>query len=69
VRQLEGRDNFDMKEYSDTTNVKYSAMVEQIRKNLNLTTLKYQKLDDLDAAIGLPAEKLCTHCWKGESYS
>jgi amidophosphoribosyltransferase len=65
VRQLEGKDEFDMKEYSDITNGKYAAMVEQIRKNLNLTTLVYQKLDDLVEAIGLPKERLCTHCWDG----
>ena len=68
VRKLEGKDEFDMKEYSDIRNGKYTAMVEQIRKNLNLTTLTYQKLDDLVEAIGLPKEKLCTHCWDGSSY-
>jgi amidophosphoribosyltransferase len=68
VRQLEGKDEFDMKDYSDITNEKYCAMVEQIRKNLNLTSLVYQKLDDLVDAIGLPKEKLCTHCWDGSSY-
>ena len=44
------------------------AMIEIIRKRLRLTTLKYQRLDDLVAAIGLPREKLCTHCWDGSSY-
>jgi amidophosphoribosyltransferase len=68
VEQLEGKVNPDMKEYSDHTNPKYQAMVEQIRKNLDLTTLKFQKLDDLVEAIGLPKEKLCTHCWDGSSY-
>jgi amidophosphoribosyltransferase len=68
VKQLEGRENVDMSEYSDTCNGKYAAMVDQIRKNLNLTTLKYQKLNDLVDAIGLPKEKLCTHCWDGSSY-
>ena len=68
VEQLEGKVNPDMKEYSDHTNPKYHAMVEQIRKNLGLTTLKFQKLDDLVEAIGLPKEKLCTHCWDGSSY-
>ena len=42
-------------------------MVEWIRGNLGLTTLQYQKLDDMVAAIGLPREKLCTYCWNGES--
>jgi len=43
-------------------------MVECIRQSLRLTTLKYQRLDDLVTAIGLPREKLCTHCWDGSSY-
>lgn len=68
VEQLEGKGNADMAEYSDCTNPKYHAMVEQIRKNLDLTTLKFQKLEDLVDAIGLPKEKLCTHCWDGSSY-
>jgi amidophosphoribosyltransferase len=68
VEQLEGQANMDMREYSDHNNPKYHAMVEQIRKNLDLTTLKFQRLDDLVEAIGLPKEKLCTHCWDGSSY-
>ncbi len=68
VEQLDGMENPDMSEYSDSNNPKYTAMVEQIRKNLDLTTLKFQKLDDLVEAIGLPKEKLCTHCWDGSSY-
>lgn len=28
--------------------------------------LKYQRLDDLVGAIGLPKEKLCTYCWDGK---
>jgi len=68
INQLEGSENVDFKEYSDATNGKYGAMVERIRKNLVLTTLKYQKLNDLVGAIGLPKEKLCTHCWDGSSF-
>jgi len=68
VEKLEGKTNSDMAEYSDSNNPKYHAMVEQIRKDLDLTSLKFQKLDDLVEAIGLPKEKLCTHCWDGSSY-
>lgn len=68
IKQLEGHENVNLKEYSDTSDGKYASMVEQIRKNLGLTTLKYQKLNDLVKAIGLPKEKLCTHCWDGSSY-
>lgn len=69
VRKLEGStDNVDFKEYSDCNSEKYKAMVEEIRKSLGLTTLTFQRLDDLVEAIGLPKEKLCTHCWDGSSY-
>jgi amidophosphoribosyltransferase len=68
ISQLEGTENVDLKKYSDPDSVEYKNMVEQIRQNLGLTTLKYQKLDDLVEAIGLPKEKLCTHCWDGSSY-
>jgi len=68
VRELVGKDDFDIKEYSDTHNGKHIEMVEQIRKRLDLTTLMFQKLNDLVEAIGLPKEKLCTHCWDGSSY-
>ena len=68
VYQLEKNENPEMKDYSIPGHPKYKSMVEQIRKNLNLTTLVYQKLPDMVEAIGLPKEKLCTHCWDGSSY-
>jgi amidophosphoribosyltransferase len=68
IEQLNGDLHTELKDYSDADHPKYQAMVEQIRKNLDLTTLKFQRLDDLVEAIGLPKEKLCTHCWDGSSY-
>ena len=68
IHQLEGTEKVNLKKYSNPETSEYRAMVEQIRKNLGLTTLKYQKLPDLVHAIGLPKEKLCTHCWDGSSY-
>jgi amidophosphoribosyltransferase len=68
ILQIEGTEEVNLKAYSDPTTAHYDAMVEQIRKNLGFTTLKYQRLDDLVEAIGLPKEKLCTHCWDGSSY-
>ena len=44
-------------------------MVEYIRRKLNLTSLSFQTIDDLIAAIGLPRERLCTYCWTGEDVS
>ncbi len=68
ISQLKGTEEVDLKKYSDPKTDEYKEMVERIRKNLGLTTLKYQKLSDLVEAIGLPKEKLCTHCWDGSSY-
>jgi amidophosphoribosyltransferase len=67
VKELGGEDN-ELKEYSDPDSEKYRKMVDKIAENLDLDSLLYQRLDDLIAAIGLPKEKLCTHCWDGTSY-
>ena len=65
IHELEGKDDKDLKEYSCAGSEKNCAMIEQIRKRLQLTSLKYQRLEDLVEAIGLPKEKLCTYCWDG----
>lgn len=66
IKQLEGRDDKDLPEYADPCSAKHCAMVERIRERLKLTSLRYQRLDDLVEAIGLPKEKLCTYCWDGK---
>ena len=65
IREIEGESIRDFSEYTRGGTEKYKAMEERIRQRLNLTTLKYQRLEDLIAAIGLPKEKLCTYCWDG----
>jgi amidophosphoribosyltransferase len=67
IKHLEQNENADISLYSDENSPKHLEMVEHIRKSLGLTTLRYQKLNDLVDAIGLPKEKLCTHCWDGSS--
>jgi len=67
IKQLEGEENY-FEEYADPTTDRYSAMVEKIAENLGIDSLMYQNLDDLVEAIGLPKERLCTHCWDGSSY-
>ncbi len=67
IKQLEGEE-IHLEEYADPTTEKYRQMVEQIAKNLGIDSLMYQDLGDLIEAIGLPKEKLCTHCWDGSSY-
>jgi len=65
IKEIEGDGSKDLEEYSRTGSEKYVAMVDQIKKRLKLTTLKYQRLEDLVKAIGLPKEKICTYCWDG----
>ena len=65
IRALEGRDIKDVREYIDHRSKKYQEMVEWIRKELGATTLRYQRIEDMVDAIGLPREKLCLYCWIG----
>lgn len=67
IHQLGGEEK-DLPEYADPDSAKYAEMVDKIAENLDLDSLIYQRLDDLVEAIGLPKEKLCTHCWDGSSY-
>lgn len=65
INKLEDTDDKNLEEYSNADSEKYKAMVEKIREGLKLTTLRYQRLEDLVQAIGLPKERLCTYCWDG----
>jgi amidophosphoribosyltransferase len=67
IKELTGKNVEDPYEYINPESANYKAMVDIIRKKLKLTTLKYQKLEDLVKAIGLPKEKLCTYCWDGSN--
>jgi amidophosphoribosyltransferase len=66
IKTLEGSRDVHLDEYTDPTSPSHANMLEQIRKHLGLTTLRYQRLDDMVDAIGLPQEKLCTYCWSGD---
>jgi amidophosphoribosyltransferase len=68
IEQLEESDDRFLDDYAQADSQRNAAMIGKIRERLNLTTLKYQRLEDLVAAIGLPKERLCTHCWDGSSY-
>ena len=53
-------------EYADPNSDRYAAMLEAVRKQQNFTTLRYHRLDDLIASIGLEPCKLCTYCFDGK---
>lgn len=68
IQEREGEDVSDelLADYANPDSQNYSEMVEEIRKRLNFTSLKFHRLDDLVRSIGLPKEKLCTYCWDGK---
>jgi amidophosphoribosyltransferase len=68
IKELEGREDKSLDEYAKAGSDQNRAMVDKIGQMLGLTSLGYQKLDDLVEAIGLPKDQLCTHCWDGSSY-
>ena len=65
VAGLDDSSEARLADYADPASERYSRMVEAVRKRLNLTSLRYQRLPDLVEAIGLPKDRLCTYCWDG----
>lgn len=53
-------------DYADPTSKNYKEMIEEIRKELNFTSLRYHRLDDMIESIGIEPCKLCTYCWNGK---
>ncbi len=66
-KNAEGTENTDLTDYAIDGSEKHTAMIDKIIDRLGLTSLRYQNLDGLIAAIGMPKENLCTHCWDGSS--
>lgn len=67
IRDREGDDvsRDVLNTYTDPDSVNYKEMIEEIRKRLGFTTLRYHRLDDLVKSIGISPCKLCTYCWSG----
>lgn len=67
ISSLEGKEPTEelLKDYTTAGTDRYNRMVEEIRKILGLDSLKYQRIENLVNAIGLPKEKLCTYCFDG----
>ena len=63
--EQEGR-KIDLKEYVDPESEGYQEMVGRIGGQLNFTSLRYHRLDDMIESVGIPRERLCTYCWDGQ---
>ena len=63
--EQEGR-KIDLADYVDPDTPEYAEMVKRIGRKLNFTTLRYHRLDDMIASVGIERDKLCTYCWDGK---
>ena len=68
IQRLENGNVTDevLQEYTDPDSEKYETMVEEIRKELHFTSLRFNRLDDMLESIDLDNCKLCTYCWNGQ---
>ena len=68
VEQFEGDSVENLQKYFDPNSKEYAAMVEEIRRHLGVDSLKFNTIDIIENAIGLPKCELCTHCFDGSSF-
>jgi amidophosphoribosyltransferase len=68
IGELEGDPNKNLEKYATTDSPEYKAMVKKIADQFGLDSLKFNTLETLVEAIGLPKCKVCTHCFDGSSH-
>ena len=68
IKDFEGDDKLKLDQYAKTGTPEYQRMVSEIARRLGLTSVKFATIEDLIASIGLPKERVCTHCFDGTSY-
>jgi amidophosphoribosyltransferase len=65
ITDMLGTDLYNIEDYVDENSDKHIALMEYIRSRMGLTSLVFQRLEDMKSAIGIPGENLCTYCWTG----
>jgi amidophosphoribosyltransferase len=68
IEELEGGTVRNLEAYHDPTTPQYERMVEVIRRHVGVDTLRFNTVDDVCQAIGLPKDRICTHCFDASSY-
>ena len=67
IQRLEGRqDDEILQEYTNPDSDKYHDMVEAIGREMNFSSLRYHRLDDMIQSVGIDPDRLCTYCWNGK---
>ena len=67
IKEFEGDPNKNLDKYATTGTEEYNRLVDKIRDTFKLNSLKFSPIENLVSAIGLPKEKICTHCFDGTS--
>ena len=66
IKEMEGDGkNVNLSAYSNPETPEYQEMVKRIGVQLNFTSLRYHRLDDMMESVGIDKNKLCTYCWDG----
>lgn len=66
IKEMEADEKkIDLKNYANPDAEEYKEMVKRIGEQLCFTSLRFHRLDDMIASVGIPREKLCTYCWDG----
>ena len=65
IQDFEGDPEKNLVKYSDATSPEYHRMVDEIAHRLGITSLRFNKIDNLVKSIGIPRERICTHCFDG----
>jgi len=68
IQQKENNHEVNLSKYSDNTTSEHKEMIEYIRKELKLSSLQFNTIEDLVTSIGLDKSSICTHCFDGTSY-
>ena len=67
MKEMEGENaSAHLDEYADPESERYHSMVDRIGKELNFTSLRYHRLDDMIESVGIDRSRLCTYCWDGK---
>ena len=66
IKEIETDNKYpNLSVYANPDSSEYHDMLEKIREKLNFTSLRYHRLDDMIASVGIDKSKLCTYCWDG----
>lgn len=68
IRDIEGDSAKNLEAYCDPTSKEYANLVEMLRRHIGVDSLKFNTMETICDAIGLPKCKICTHCFDGSSY-